>query len=258
MQKNLPGRERTLSGGFLWLQPERGIFMRYVTWNSLQISLVILLMLPIPALAVPAITCHCFTDRSFNAERPAAADAYFLATTQNSFFAVVFNVDKKTIVMKKQQGKSSDDLWIAYWVASKTNASTEELLQAKQDKEAWKDVLAPLRLTTKALGTRFTRALNAKSSSAHLAETVVDELFVRYQLLSDVELAAMRQAGASNQELIIATVIAAKTRQTARQTYLEVKSGSKTWGSLLQGVKIDTKNMQREISTVLKWRHMEP
>jgi hypothetical protein len=93
--------------------------MRNADCNSFQLGIIMLLLLPMPALATSAITCHCFTDRFYNAERPAAADPYLLATTQNSFFAVVFNTDKKTIVIKKQQGTSSDDLWIAFWVAPK-------------------------------------------------------------------------------------------------------------------------------------------
>lgn len=217
-------------------------------------GLILLLMLPIQALALPAISCHCFKDRSFDAGRPAAADPYFLATTQNAFFALVFNVDKKNIVMKKQQGTSSDDLWIAYWIASGSGESPETLLQARQKNKSWKDVPVSLRLTAKTMGSRFSSTRSVNSSSAHLAETVVDELFFRHNLLTEPELSALRKAGVTNQELIIATVIATRMRQPARQIYLEVKSGSRTWGSLLTEAKIDTKNMQQEISSILKLR----
>jgi len=226
--------------------------MRNITGNFCLFSLILILALPLPALAIPAITCHCFTDRSFNPAQPALADPYFLATTQNSFFAVLFNVDKKSIVMKKQQGRSSDDLWVAYWVASRSTVSVEALLQAKEAKETWPEVIAPLRIPAKKLGSRFASALSSKPSAARLAEAVVDELFLRYRLLADAELTAVRKAGASNQELIIATLIAVKSRQPARQVYAEVKNGAKTWGSLLEGTRINTKNMQEEITSTLK------
>jgi hypothetical protein len=154
--------------------------------------------------------------------------------------------------MKKQGGTSSNDLWIAYWVASKSGITPDSLLQTKQKEETWNAVLTSRRLTKDALGARFLNSLNEKSSSTHLANAVVEELFLRHHLLSDTELAAVRQAGASNQELIISTLIAVKTRQPARQIYLDVKNGSKTWGSLLSAANIDTKNMQREISSIFR------
>jgi hypothetical protein len=211
-----------------------------------------MLLLPLPALAIPAITCHCFTDRVYEQARPAAADPYFLATTQNSLFALFFNVDKKTIVMKKQAGTDSDDLWIAYGVAAKSSVSPEMLLQSRQKYGTWQETLAAHRIAAQNLGAHLSTALNARVSTSRLAEAVVDDLFITHRLLGATELAEMRRADAANQELIIATVIAAKNRQPAKKVYLEVKSGAKTWGYLLQAAHIDTRNMEREISGILK------
>ncbi len=226
--------------------------MPHISRNKYLLSLMVLLILPRPSFAMPAITCHCFTDRSYEPARPTAADPYFLATTQNSFFAIVFNTDKKSIVMKKQQGTSPDDLWIAYWVASKTGATANSLLQSKAKSDSWKNVIVPLKLSPKIMGERFSNALNANAPTERLSEAVVDELFLKNQLLAESELAGLRKAGAINQELIIATVIATKTRQSARQLFLDIKTGAKTWGSSLSTAKIDTKNMQQEIIAILK------
>lgn len=224
--------------------------MRHLLPRALSF-IILVLLLPLPALAMPAITCHCFTERTYDPARPAAADPYFLATMQNSFFAQVFRVAKKDIVIAKQQGTSAADLWVAHGIATKSGVSPKALLQAKGAHESWRNALATAGVAPQAAGPRLASALQAAVPTARLAEIVVDDLLLQYRLLGDKELAALRQTGAANQELIMAAVIAAKTGHPARQLLMQVKGGTRTWGALLQEARFDTRNLQQEIARLL-------
>lgn len=226
--------------------------MRFITGSIFQISLIVFLMLPLPALAIPAITCHCFTDRSYDPARPTVADPYFLATTQNSFFAVAFGVDKKTIVVKKQKGVSADALWIAYWLATRSGSDPDILLQEHKSKGSWRQVATPLAIPVKSLGGRVAEALKANADDERLAKAVVDELLLRFRFHGEPELAALRKAGAGNQELIMAALLAAKIRLPALQLYRDVKSGGTSWGALLQRAKVTPADIQAEVAALVK------
>jgi len=226
--------------------------MAHFNPKYINFILFLLLLLPLPAQAIPAIACHCFTDRSYDPTHPTLADPYFLATTQNSFFAAVFGIDKKTIVMKKQRGAASDDLWIAYWLAPMTGMSPELLLQKRQAKDSWSQAATQFDLHEKHPGNRFSATLKANASDARLAETVVDELLLHYRFYGEVELEALRKAGAGNQELVIIALIAGKARKKPNQIYQEVKSGAASWGGLLQRANISPHDIQAEVAAMVR------
>ena len=212
------------------------------------VAIIPLLLIPSLIHAAPAITCHCFTDRSFDPARPTLADPYFLATTQNAFFAHAFGVDKKNIVIKKQQGVSSEDLWLAYALAARTGKGPELLLQERKSRGGWRQVAVALKIQ----GGGIAESLRTTASDERLAEQVVDELLLRYRFYAETELAAMRKAGAGNKELILAALLAAKSGLTKMQIYRSVKSSGDSWGGLLQRVKLNSSaDIQSEIGQMM-------
>jgi hypothetical protein len=227
--------------------------MRHVTSIGFHPGLALLFMIPVPvpASALPTITCHCFTDRSYDAAHPAAADPYFLATTQNSFFAAAFGIDKNMIVINKQKGVSADDLWVAYWLAAKTGSGPESMLQGRKARGTWRQVTTQMAIPVKSMGAKFTDALKNNATDERLAKAVVDELLLRFRFYGEPELAALRKAGAGNQELILAGLIAARTRLPASQLYRSVKGGGVSWGTLLSRARIDSTEIQSGIAALV-------
>lgn len=222
--------------------------MSRIIISAIMAGLAVVMALPA---AASAVTCHCFTDRSFDPARPTLADPYFLAATQNSFFAAVFRVEKKSIVLKKQQGRSSQELWAAYWLGSRSGADPDALMRERKTKGGWRQVAALQGLAAKNQGSRVAAAFAADASDDALADAIVDDLLIRYRFHGENELAGLRKAGAGNQELILAGLISAKTRRAALSIYREVRGGSISWGGELQRAKIDPATIQDEIITLV-------
>ena len=147
---------------------------------------------------------------------------------------------------------ANDDLWIGYWLAAKSGADPEKILQERKTKGSWLKIAASLSIPDKSLGSHVATALKNKANDERLAEAMVDELLIRFHMYGETELAALRKAGVGNQEIILTAVLAAKLRQPALQLYSGVKKGNTSWGALLQQAKIDPPSIGAEIETLVK------
>jgi hypothetical protein len=191
--------------------------------------LAVLAAAPALAGAAPAATCHCYRDRSFDPERPAAADPYLLATTRSSLLSASYGISKAALVTAVMGGTQPDALWIAYWAGGRAARDPDALLEAAKAGRAWKDVLAG----AGRLGPAFEAALARGAADEELAAIAVDDVLVSRAGADGGAVRALRIGRASSGETILATFLARKTAVPAPQLLERVRSGGATWGSLL-------------------------
>lgn len=213
----------------------------------------VLFALYIQAPSAQAMPCHCFPTRAFDSAKPAAADPYFLATSQNAFMAVVFGQEKKDIVLAKQKpGVTAEGLWIAHWLSLKAGKEAGELLRAQRSTASWRGAVTSLHIDPQKLPPRFAALLNGGADEAALSRFIVDSLLTDKGLVARGELETLRRDGATDQETILASILARKTGQRPSQLFGMVRKGEVGWGKLLLKAGIDGGKMVDEIRALLK------
>jgi hypothetical protein len=205
---------------------------------------------PPAARAESAAGCHCFRDRTFEPDRPAAADPYILATTRSSLLSAAFGPSKRELVQAVMTGTPAEDLWIAHWAAARTGRRADELLGAKEKAESWKAALAGVR----GLGEPFSKALAAGGDPRTLAALAVDDTLVARMGAKPEGLRALRAAGASTEETVLAAVIEAKTGEPVRPLVVLVQAGRVTWGSVLRDAGIAPKELDAIVRALVRGR----
>jgi hypothetical protein len=192
--------------------------------------------------------CHCFRDRAFELERPAAADPYILATTRSSLLSAAFGPGKATLVQAVMAGTAAEDLWIAHFAASRGGQEAGALLDAKGAKGAWKPALAGV----KGLDGPFAAALARGAPDSELAALAVEDVLVRRAGSTAEEVHALRQAGASTEETIVAIVLSKKLATPAVPLVQRVRSGKATWGRVLDDAGIVPKHMDGIVRALVR------
>jgi hypothetical protein len=189
--------------------------------------------------AEPTAACHCYQDRTFDAERPGAADPYVVATTRSSLLSAAFGPSKRELVQAVMTGTSPDDLWIAHWAAARTGREAAALLDAKGKKGSWKAALAG----AQGLGKGFGEAIAHGTPEAELTALTVDDTLVARLGAEPAALASGRAAGATTNELIVAAVLAARLGTTPASILTPIKAGKASWGSMLSSLGLTPKDL---------------
>ena len=210
------------------------------------------LILPAPVLAAPTMACHCFKDRSFDPANPGKSDEYLLATTQNSFLAAVFNIDKKYVVKTKMSGGSGTDLWIAHFLAQKTGINAQELISDRRTAGSWKSVVSQKKIEVSSLGQPFQKALTAGAADERLAAVIVDQILVTHLNAKQSELKKLRDSGATTKEVILSAFLSFKSGRNVLDHYASVTEGKSAWDIQLSSVGITAKLVDTEINRIIK------
>ncbi len=212
------------------------------------------LLLPtVSALAESTVTCHCYRDREFSAQQPAAADPYLLATVQNRLMAYLFDVPRREIVQTKMAGLTNDRFWVAAWIASGSDKPFTGILKIREKMSSWGDVVATSVYDPGQLGKPFTDLLSTGADEAVLAWTVVEQVLETRLGLTPEQVALLRKSGATTSEAVLSVAISLCKEQSILQPFQSAQDGG-SWGALLvdTGDTVDTleKAMVQQIQKV--------
>lgn len=224
----------------------KGIIMRII------ITLLYCLLSSSIVLAAQTKACHCFKDRSFDAANPGKVDPYILATTQNSFLALVFGIDKKEVVSSKMAGVSGNDLWIAHFAAKKGGINADIMMSARKSIGSWKAVLSQQKVELSKLGPDFKRAVSADASDETLAAIVADKMLIERLAAKPAEVKKLRINGATTKEVILSTFLSLRSGRAASEYYNTVNTGRSTWDIHLNSLAIKAEDVGLEIKKMIK------
>jgi hypothetical protein len=203
-----------------------------------------------PALArdEPAVTCHCYRDRTYDPSRPTAADPYILATARSSLLSAAFGASKASLVEAVMTGTSPDDLWLAHWAGATTGRTAEAMLAERARQPSWAGVLRGAR----GLGEPFARALGEEAEARTLAGLAVDDVLVRRMGVAPATVEALRAAGVPMGERILAAALAAHLATPPVPLVARVRPGRASWGQVLQEAGLTPKDLDRVVRGLVR------
>lgn len=211
-----------------------------------------LALLPLPALAIPTIGCHCFQDRTFDPQRPTAADDYFLASAQNSLFAALSGIAKREVVRDKMGGADGAELWVSWYLAQAGPVGRERVVAARGAGRSWRQITEELRIPPERLSPALLAELLRGETTARLATAVVDAALLDRCGVAASELQRLRAARADDQQTILALVLAHKTGRPAGEALAAAMLGSRSWSAQLSAAGITAGELEAAVTAMIR------
>ncbi len=216
---------------------------------KILIAMMLALGFALPSWAIPTISCHCFQERSYDPARPAAADDYFLASTQNSLLATVFDFPKRDVVKAKMaSGVSGEDLWVIQYLNSNLGLDPDKLTASRKRFGSWAEVLEALQVDTAQLPRAVADAFGGRVADNAIAAAVVDEILVTRLGMASEIISRLRSQNYNSKEVILASFLGCKSGESPVDMAAAVRSGGQSWGALLNHHRIEPS----QIETLLK------
>jgi hypothetical protein len=211
-------------------------------------ALALAALLPGAGRAAPAAACHCYQDRTFDPARPAAADPYILATTRSSLLSAAFGVEKRSLVSAVMTGTAAEDLWVASFAGARTHRPSAALLALRDERGSWAAALQGL----PGIDGPFGAALAAGAGAGPLAAVAVDEVLIERMGAAPAMLKALAAAGASPEERILATALAAHLGAPTAPLVAQVRAGKASWGEVLRDAGLVPKDLDGVVRRLVR------
>ena len=194
--------------------------------------------------ASAAPTCHCFQQRSFSANDPAAVEPYLLATTNNSLLAVAFNIPKRSIVKDKMGGARDADLWVGYGLAPAYPLEAQVLIDKKLAFKSWSLFVRSQRPDPERVPAAVMSGLAAGKSDGILADIAMAQTLSTLFELPVPTSMNLLEDGLSRQQLALALLLA-RIEETAIEKIVAMATAEQGgWAKLTEALGLAPDNME--------------
>lgn len=207
--------------------------LKTVIFLTFLVSALILSAATGNCLAESTITCHCFTDRSYNPADRFAADDYILATSFNSLLARFYNIPKRQIVMiKMNEGMAQDDLLVSLKIAKITGIDLRKFLSLHSDNKTWAAIISDLSQQEAIKKDEILEAVRSGMAAEEAGVMIADEMMAEFFHIKHEKIQALRKFGLNEKEMTLIFIMSHVSELPPEALLEQYKKQGRSWSEI--------------------------